>query len=89
MGEISLNCGQIYVSGKLSYASQKPWIFSSSMKDNILFGQAYDEARYWQTIRACALDHEFSQLRTGDETMISEESPNMTRALKSKISLAR
>lgn len=89
MGEIPLNCGQVYVSGKLSYASQKPWIFPGSIKDNVLFGQDYDEDRYQRVLDACALERELRLLEHGDKTKICEETPNLSRALKSKVNLAR
>jgi ABC-type multidrug transport system fused ATPase/permease subunit len=39
----------------VAYAAQTPWLQQKSIKDNILFGEEYDEARYEATIEACAL----------------------------------
>ena len=47
--------GSVDIEGSVSYASQDPWIFSGTMKDNILFGQDYDEAWYDRVVECCCL----------------------------------
>lgn len=39
----------------IAYGAQTPWLQQKSIKDNILFGEEYDEARYEATLEACAL----------------------------------
>ena len=39
----------------VSYAAQTPWLQQKTIKDNILFGEPYDEERYEATLEACAL----------------------------------
>jgi ABC-type transport system involved in cytochrome bd biosynthesis fused ATPase/permease subunit len=52
------------------YVPQQPWILNGTMWNNILFGSKFDEDRYRQTISACALDHDISQLIAGHDTEI-------------------
>jgi len=46
--ELPLSEGFLDVRGVISYASQEPWIFSSSIKQNIIFNSPIDEDRYKQ-----------------------------------------
>ena len=39
----------------MSYASQEPWIFSGTLKDNILFGQPFDQAWFDRVVECCSL----------------------------------
>jgi len=36
----------IKIFGKISYASQDPWILQDSIKNNVTFGQTLDQSRY-------------------------------------------
>ena len=49
--------GKASVRGKISYVSQEPWVFSGTVRQNILFGQQeYNERKYKRILRVCALD---------------------------------
>ena len=54
----------------VAYAPQQPWILNDTIRSNILFGNKYDEARYNETVTACALDHDIAQLPGGHDTEI-------------------
>lgn len=87
--ELSLLSGHLSVNNGISYASQKPWLFPASIRDNILFGQPYDENRYNMVITVCALKHDFQQLPYGDNTFIGDRGVSLSGGQKSRINLAR
>ena len=47
--------GSVDINGRVSYVSQTPWVFSGTVRDNILFGLPFDQKRYDEVIDACAL----------------------------------
>ena len=48
--------GNIEVKGRVLYASQEPWVFSGTLRENILFGQPYQWEWYNTVVEACTLD---------------------------------
>ena len=56
LGELQPLAGSVEIEGKVSYASQEAWIFSDTLRENILFGKPYDQERYNTVVEACALD---------------------------------
>ena len=37
--------GKVAVKGSIAYVSQQAWIMNATVRDNILFGEMYDEER--------------------------------------------
>ncbi|GAA5868025.1 hypothetical protein JCM8547_000783 [Rhodosporidiobolus lusitaniae] len=74
---------------KLSYAAQSPWLQDTSIRDNILFGEEYDEERYNQTIFACSLEDDLKALPEGDETRVGEKGLSLSGGQKQRVALAR
>lgn len=70
----------------ISYASQDPLLFSGTIKDNILFGLEYDQARYQEV---CFLVKDFKDLPNRDMTIVGEGGKPLSIDLKTKINLAR
>ncbi|XP_043486988.1 ATP-binding cassette sub-family C member 4-like, partial [Polistes fuscatus] len=74
---------------KISYASQEPWLFDGTIKENILFGREYDGKRYMDVIRVCALSKDFQQLPHGDMSFVGEKGVMLSGGQKARINLAR
>lgn len=57
--------GRVDVGGTIAYVPQTPWVQNLSLRDNILFGMPYDEAKYKAVIHACALELDLKILPNG------------------------
>ncbi|KAK3702318.1 hypothetical protein RRG08_008706 [Elysia crispata] len=89
LGELSVQSGSVNVRGKIAYVSQNPWIFSGSVRQNILFGNKFDKSRYDQVIRITALSRDLSILPKGDATLIGDRGVTLSGGQKARVSLAR
>ncbi|KAN0061178.1 Transporter of the ATP-binding cassette (ABC) [Thecaphora frezii] len=77
------------LSDSVAYCSQSPWLLGTTLKENILFGAAYDEKRYRAVIKACALEPDLKILEYGDETEVGEKGTSLSGGQKARIALAR
>ena len=53
--ELPLLEGNIEVKGRIAYVSQQPWVFSASLRQNIIFGNKFEKLKYDRVLKACAL----------------------------------
>ncbi|CAF3089068.1 unnamed protein product [Rotaria sp. Silwood2] len=74
-GEIPFFDGQVRLHGSFCYVPQEPWIFSSTVKKNILFGKDYDPQLFRRVVDATALEAgEMIQTGTYDELLARSSS---------------
>lgn len=89
LSELPLICGSIGVNGSISYASQESWIFASTIRQNIIFGQPMDKSRYEATLRCTALKADLAQFSSGDLTVVGENGTGLSGGQKARVNLAR
>lgn len=89
LGELVPSSGTIRRSGEVSYASQEPWLFVGSVRENILFGQPYIRERYREVVRVCALEKDFQLFPYGDKTLVGERGVSLSGGQRARINLAR
>ena len=89
LGEMTLRRGTVKRRGSLAMCEQVPWICNTTVRENILFGRAFDAARYAQVLHAAALTDDLSILVSGDATEIGERGINLSGGQKARIALAR
>lgn len=77
------------VQNSVSYASQDAWTFAGTVRENITFGQAFDEDRYREVVRVCCLERDFELFPNGDLTIVGDRGASLSGGQKSRINLAR
>ncbi|KAH8334357.1 hypothetical protein KR059_009145 [Drosophila kikkawai] len=88
LGELPPEAGGVHVHGRYSYASQEPWLFNASVRENILFGLPMDKQRYRTVLKKCALERDLELLQ-GDGTVVGERGASLSGGQRARISLAR
>ncbi|KAL3283027.1 hypothetical protein HHI36_006186 [Cryptolaemus montrouzieri] len=81
--------GNVDVRGVISYASQEPWLFSGTIRQNILFGRDFNKKRYQEVCFVCALNADFKLLPQGDKTMVGEKGSALSGGQRARVNLAR
>ncbi|XP_026323955.1 probable multidrug resistance-associated protein lethal(2)03659 isoform X2 [Hyposmocoma kahamanoa] len=90
LGELPATQGSVSLDGaRIAYASQEPWLFVATVRQNILFGLPYDRIRYKKVVTACALLRDFEQLPAGDSTLVGERGISLSGGQRARIGLAR
>ena len=73
----------------IAFVAQIPWIENATIRQVILFGLPFDQARYQKTLWACALIQDIETLSDGDRTEIGPKGINLSGGQRWRITLAR
>ena len=89
LGEISSDLGQIAHLGRIAYVSQTPWLFSGTIRENILFGKEYISKAFQKAIEVCSIKEDLALLPRGDLTHIGERGVSLSGGQRARVNLAR
>ncbi len=89
LGQMVRTEGECKVLGSIGYVPQEAWLLNMTLRENIIFGSPFDEKRYNEVIRVCALRRDLALMPNGDQTEIGERGINLSGGQRQRISLAR
>lgn len=89
LGNMKKNDGRVEVHGSIAYVSQEAWIQNATLRENILFGSAFNADRYQRVIDCCQLSQDLAMLPAGDLTEIGEKGINLSGGQKQRVAMAR
>ena len=68
----------------ISYAAQTSWLQHQSIKENIVFGNAFEDQRYNDVLECCALTPDLQILEDGDLTEIGAKGVTLSGGQKAR-----
>ncbi|KAG0372632.1 Multidrug resistance-associated protein 1, partial [Mortierella sp. AD032] len=89
IGDMYRREGSVKVYGRMAYVAQQAWIVNATVKDNIVFGNEFNQERYDHILMASGLLPDIAMLPAGDQTEIGERGINLSGGQKQRVSLAR
>ena len=75
--------------GRVALVAQGAWIANASLKDNVLFGEDFEESRWQQALDAACLGPDLDTLPGREEVEIGEKGINLSGGQKQRVALAR
>ncbi|KAJ7370579.1 hypothetical protein OS493_031314, partial [Desmophyllum pertusum] len=89
LGELPLCKGEISYHGKVAYVPQIPWVFSGTVRENILFGLPFNEDNFKHVVDICGLTKDLMDFTNGDLTEIGQRGATLSGGQKARVGLAR
>lgn len=73
----------------IAFTPQQAWIFNATVRQNIIFGETYDEKHYRECLASCGLERDLELLADGDQTKVGEKGIALSGGQKARVCLAR
>lgn len=89
LGELPAISGKVTFRGRVAYVPQIPWVFSGTVRDNILFGRPLDINRYNEILDVCCMQPDLKNFPKGDLTEIGHRGVSLSGGQRVRVSLAR
>ena len=89
VGELPISSGRSSCYGTIAYLSQVPWVFSGTLRENILFGKDFDKKKYDTIILVCDLKTDLDCFPKGDLTEVGQRGVILSGGQRARVSLAR
>ena len=87
--ELKIRSGILEVKGSVFYVPQEPWIFTATIRQNILFGKLYDKEKFSKIVRICCLEQDLKLFQDGELSIVGEKGINLSGKQRARINLAR
>ncbi|CDR88146.1 related to ATP-binding cassette transporter protein [Sporisorium scitamineum] len=88
-GEMRQTRGKVVLSSSTAVCAQTAWIQSTTIRNNIVFGNVFDPQRYRYVLEKCCLLPDLDTLAEGDQTIVGEKGVSLSGGQKQRLNIAR
>ena len=89
LGEIPSAFGQIARRGRIAYVCQTPWVFSGTVRENIIFGKEFNHDDFQRAIEVSSLKEDLISFPCADLTYVGERGVTLSGGQRARVNLAR
>lgn len=80
---------EVRVNGSVSFLSQTPWVITDTIKENIVFGEKFDEIKLIKVLKLAQFWDDLKTMEKGIDTFCEENGSNLSGGQRARIALAR
>jgi ATP-binding cassette, subfamily C (CFTR/MRP), member 1 len=88
-GDMRKSQGTVMLGAARAFCPQYAWIQNATLRNNIVFGQEFNQQWYDRVVDACALRPDLEMLPNGDQTEIGERGITVSGGQKQRLNIAR
>ena len=88
-GKSTLINNLLFHYGKVSFTSQEHFIVNDSIRENITFGEKFNEERYKEVIRMSGLEKDIEMFEEGDGKICGQNGSYLSGGQKARVDIAR
>ncbi|KAJ6783073.1 hypothetical protein PWT90_06073 [Aphanocladium album] len=90
LGESEVLAGSVKIdTSDVSYCSQNVWLRDTTIRENIVGYEEYNEARFTRVIRACFLEEDLNWLPGGAEYVVGANGCKLSGGQRQRVAIAR
>ncbi|KAG6861355.1 hypothetical protein C0995_001088 [Termitomyces sp. Mi166 len=89
IGEMRKTGGSVKFGGTVGYCPQSPWIQNATIRENICFGRAFEQEKYWKAVNDSCLGPDLEMLPNGDLTEVGERGISLSGGQKQRLNICR
>lgn len=90
LGESEVLVGSVKVdTSDVGYCSQNVWLRDTTIRDNIVGYEEYNEARFLRVVQACFLHEDLAWLPGGADYVVGTNGSNLSGGQRQRVALAR